>query len=539
MRSNLSARLVTFGIAVWVQWLYLRLWFRLANYKRSQLALARRYGIEKATPKPYDDETRARIIRLADSTPEAKQFAWTSGTTREPKQIYYPARRAKRVQRTLVEQVLLAYNYAGLQRPSFYLLTSMAPDKSWSSMFIRRSFPAVLNRVLLSGSILFVPRAAELVGRFSQTSVHVALWLLSEPAFIVTANPSSLYIILEQVHNDWARIRGEVKSILAEKEIDALRERIPGPDAQRQAHIQRVLAYAAPPSVGGLLPELQVVYCWNGGYVQPFIDNLKQQFQVVNTLKQKSAALPIRILPMFSVSTETIPYLMYPRVSIEAGLPTYPGNVYEFIPMQGEEPGDELLKPWELRTGHEYVMVVSDAFGLVRYNTEDIFQCRGMKKNTPLLFFRGRTGLRYSFTGEKLTAEQLLDLYRTVRQRLGLEGAIFTCFPRLNTGGLPNYVFVYCTMDDADIPAGLSAQVLDEELMQINIEYETKRNSARLAPPELVSERYGELAERVRASNPRYRGSNPAQFKMLPLYKVMWEDLQLSSPILSETTNAS
>lgn len=527
MSAKLSARLVTIGIAVWVQWLYLRLWFRLANYKRSQLALARRYGIEKVAPKPYDDETRARIIRLADSSPEAKQFAWTSGTTREPKQVYYPARRAKRIQRTLVEQVLIAYDYAGLQRPSFYLLTSMAPDKSWSSMFIRRSFPAVLNRVLLSGSILFVPRAAELVGRFSQTSVHVALWLLSEPAFIVTANPSSLYVILEQVHNDWARIRSEVKSILAEKEIDALRGRIPGPDAQRQAHLQHVLASAAPPSVGDLLPELQVVYCWNGGYVQPFIDNLKQRF----------AARPIRFLPMFSVSTETVPYLMYPRVSTEAGLPTYPGNVYEFIPMHGEEPGHELLKPWELQTGSEYVMVVSDVFGLERYNTEDIFQCRGMKKNTPLLFFRGRIGLRYSFTGEKLTAEQLLDLYRTVRQRLGLEGAIFTCFPKLNAGRLPNYVFFYCTMDDADIPYGLSAQVLDEELMEINSEYETKRNSGRLAPPELVRERYGELAERVRASNPRYRGSNPAQFKMLPLYKVTWEDLRLPSPIPSGATN--
>lgn len=515
MQPNVGTRFVNLAIGFWVRWLYLRLRVRLANYERNQRALARRYQLDGVAPEPYGQATRQRILYLADLSADEKQFAWTSGTTREPKQIYYPARRAKRVQRTLMEQVLLAYDYAKLERPSFYLLTSMTPDKSWSSLFIRRSFPPLVNRLLLSGSILFVPRAAELVGRFSQSSVHIALWLLAEPAFVVTANPSSLYIILEQVHTEWERIRDEVRQILAEKGINDLRQSIPGSDEERQVKIKRILNAAAPPTVQELLPALRVIYCWNGGYVQPFIDNLK-------TLLDGYA---VKFLPMFSVSTETVAFQMYPGVSTDGGLPVYPGNCYEFVAAGEEMKAGSVLKPWELEVGKEYVMIVSDDFGLKRYSTEDLFQCRGMHGHTPVLHFVGRVGLRYSFTGEKITAEQLLDMYDAVRKELGLPGALLTCFPKLNRGGLPGYVFVYCAMDGEALPEGLDAKDLDMRLKEMNVEYAAKRNSGRLAPPELVRESYGRLTTRIRESNPRYQGSNPAQFKLLPLYKVMWEDL--------------
>lgn len=529
MKPTYSNRLVNIAISLWVRWLYLRLKFRLANYQNSQRELARRYQVDGASPEAYGEATRARILALADSSHKETQFAWTSGTTREPKQILYPPKRSWRIQRTLMEQVLLAYDYAGIDHPSFYLLTSMVPDKSFSSLFIRRTYPPLVTRLLLSGSILFVPQAAALVGRFSQTSVHVALWLLSEPGFIVTANPSTLYVVLEQVHSEWKRVREEVKSILAEREIDALRQSIPGSDELRQIKIKRILDSVSPPTIHELLPALRVVYCWNGGYVQPFIDNLKLQF----------AAQPIQFLPMFSVSTETIAYQMYPGVSTLGGLPVFPGICYEFIPTDGEMSAGNILKPWELEVGKEYVMLVSDNFGLKRYDTEDVFQCRGMQGHTPVIFFAGRIGLRYSFTGEKITAEQLLDLYKSIRLDLGLPGAIFTCFPKLNTGGLPGYVFTCCVMDDAEIPHGLSDSMFDERLKEINIEYAAKRNSGRLAPPLLVIESYGRLASRIRDSNPRYRDSNPAQFKMLPLYKVMWEDLNAEESASQEVSHVS
>src|SRR4051794_38244307 len=111
MKPEFGSRLVTLGIGLWVRWLYLRLKFRLANYQRNQRALAKDYQLNGIAPEPYNDATRERIIQLAEASDDGKQFAWTSGTTRAPKQIFYPARRAWRVQRTLLEQVLLAYDY--------------------------------------------------------------------------------------------------------------------------------------------------------------------------------------------------------------------------------------------------------------------------------------------------------------------------------------------------------------------------------------------------------------------------------------------
>src|SRR5436305_4155932 len=95
-KTPLAARFVSLAIGLWVRWLYLRLWFRLHNYRRSQTALARHYHLDGLPPEPYGDSTRARIIRLAEESNGEKQFAWTSGTTRAPKQILYPARRAQR-----------------------------------------------------------------------------------------------------------------------------------------------------------------------------------------------------------------------------------------------------------------------------------------------------------------------------------------------------------------------------------------------------------------------------------------------------------
>lgn len=518
MKPNLGARFVSILIAIWVRWLYLRLWFRLNNYRRNQLALARRYQLDGLTPEKYNDATRERIVQLAETSAEEKQFAWTSGTTRAPKQIFYPARRAKRVQRTLVEQVLLAYDYARVTRPAFYLLTSMVPDKSWSSLFVRKPFPALVNRLLLPGSIAFVPRAAELVERTSQSAVHAALWLIAEPSFIVTANPSSLYVVLEQVKQEWGRMREQIKSILADEGIQKLQQNVTRMNHERQTKIAQLLDSAEPPAVRDLLPQLQVVYCWDGGYVTPFADNLKKQF----------VGHAVKFLPMFSVSTETVSYQMYPRVSLRGGLPIYPGNCYEFILPDSEPTAQNVLKPWELQVGSSYVLLVSDEFGLKRYNTEDLFECRGMERNTPVIHFSGRVGLRYSFTGEKITAEQLLDLYESLRQDFGLAGAIFTCFPKVNAGSLPGYVFVHCAAQDEQLPPGLTAAEFDRRLAEINIEYAAKRKSGRLAAPLLTQYSFGRVANTIRNSNPRYQGSNPAQFKLLPMYQVMWEDLPIT-----------
>ena len=515
MRSPLRSAAARLVIRGWLRWLYALLHLRLVRYQREQEALARGYGLEGCEPEPYGEATRARIQRLAAAHREPVEFAWTSGTTHEPKQILYPKRRLRALQQTYVAQAILAYRHAGLGRPAFYFLTSMAPDRSVSGLLAREPLPWWLARYILCDSIIYAPAVARLVDRYPQDALHLTLLLLSTPVLIAMANPSSLYTILDHAQCDWDRVRTQVTRILAEGWLPEFRRRMGPAIHPREVRARQLLQSSTCPSMRDLLPELRMVYCWTGGYVQPFIDNLQQQLQDVEPLFR----------PMFSMSTETVAYLVYPDVSIDGGLPVYPGVCYEFILAGHDAAARNLLKPWELQTGQQYMMVVSDTYRLKRYQTNDLFECVGFRRQTPLLRFQGRAGLGYSFTGEKITDRQLLEVYERIRWKAEIAGAAFTCFPRLNKGSVPGYVFVRVINTQSVQADSITAEVLDNALMEINEEYASKRKSGRLAKPEVVTHSYEQFVSKLRHSDPRYTGTNPAQFKPLPLYQVFWESL--------------
>lgn len=511
MKSPLRSTAARVVIRGWLWWLYVLLRVRLARYQQDQKSLARRYALEGCEPEPYGETVKQRILARAERHYGPKQFAWTSGTTREPKQIFYPRLRLRTLQQTYVAQAILAYRHAGLGRPAFYFLTSMASDHSVSGLLAREPLPWWLARYILCDSIVHVPEVSKLADRYPQDALHLALLLLSAPVLIAMANPSSLYVILDHARRDWDRMRQQMTSILDEGWLPEFKRRR-GPTVRaREAEVRALLARDSCPPVKDLLPELQMNYCWDGGYVEPFIENLRQQLADIQPMFR----------PMFSMSTETVAYVIYPDVSTNAGLPIYPGVCYEFI-QEGHDPlANNLLKPWQLQVDHRYLLVVSDAYGLKRYLTNDLFECVGMVRRTPLLRFAGRAGLSYSFTGEKITDQQLLEVYESLRR----PGLSFTCFPKLNKGSVPGYLFVCLIENHAVRQHDLSTDAFDQALMKINEEYASKRKSGRLARPEVVTCSYEQLVGKVLRSDPRYTGASPAQFKLLPLYQVFWEQV--------------
>jgi hypothetical protein len=468
--------------------------------------------VEGCEPGSYTEATRERILERSKAFRGRKAFAWTSGTTHQPKQILYPRRRIRALQQLYVVQAILAYRHARLGRPAFYFLSSMAPDRSVSGLLAREPLPWWLARYMLCDSIVYVPAVATLVDRYPQDALHLTLLLLNAPVLIAMANPSSLYIILNHAQRDWERMRNQITDILEEGWLPAFKRRMGSAVRARETEVKRLLTSPVCPSMSALLPGLKMVYCWDGGYVQPFIEHLQQQLADIQPMFR----------PMFSMSTETVASLIYPRVSTNAGLPIYPGVCYEFIQTDRSVASHNLLKPWELKTGQQYLMVVSDAYGLKRYQTNDLFECVGMTRHTPLLRFIGRAGLGYSFTGEKITDQQLLEVYEIVRQTAEIPGVAFTCFPKLNKGSVPGYVFV-CLAANTVPQACLSAETFDQALMHVNEEYASKRTSGRLAKPELVIHSYELLVSKLMRSDPRYAGGSPAQFKPLPFYQIFWE----------------
>ena len=104
------------------------------------------------------------------------------------------------------------------------------------------------------------------------------------------------------------------------------------------------------------------------------------------------------------MSTETIETVPDYRERETAFLPAAPGVLYEFLAVGSET---ALLGARELQPGGTYEMVVSHGYGLRRYATGDLFRVERVVAGLPDLRFLGRRGLGWSFTGEKLTAEQI------------------------------------------------------------------------------------------------------------------------------------
>jgi hypothetical protein len=163
-------------------------------------------------------------------------------------------------------------------------------------------------------------------------------------------------------------------------------------------------------------------------------------------------------------------------------------------------------------------MVVSDAYGLRRYQTEDLFLCRRKINGLPDLAFVRRRSLEYSFTGEKLTAEQLDTVFDQLRAIYPsfLADQFLTCVPTESSKTVPHYQLLILgeKLHISDSYHSFIAARCDELLSEINCEYRSKRSSGRLGPIECTHADIRHFAE-IFAANCAWE----TQFKFLPLIR--------------------
>jgi hypothetical protein len=153
-------------------------------------------------------------------------------------------------------------------------------------------------------------------------------------------------------------------------------------------------------------------------------------------------------------------------------LPLARGIVYEFIPAGANDDAQNLIAPSQLMPGETYAMVVSDSYGLRRYQTGDLFECRRMTNGLPDLAFLRRRALEYSFIGEKVTAEQLKVVFSQVRAHFAeaIGDGFLTCVPSLPQNETPHYKFVLVRDSNNGLDTDLLAHLCDQLLSQLNRE---------------------------------------------------------------------
>jgi len=468
---------------------------RIVLYARNQKRLKRKYGINIDTPVlPYGPQI---VQSIQTAARPGSQFAQTSGSTGKAKQILYTKRRLLALKLTFSEMFARACYAFAIKRTSLYVFSSFQTDASLTSLLLdENSLPNYLSTLQAPYRVQQHPAIQCLVAKYGSAAVRLWILTISNPGVVYSTNPSTISTFLDELASDWQRSSALIsdwhhnpRSFASD--VHKIARRL---DSRGSADRMELITKSnAPLPLSTYAPAVTAYICWTGGYVKPFLDRLAVHLPSTR----------YKLIPMYSMSTETIETLPYFRSEDVASFPIGAGVVYEFID------GTTLLRPQQLEPGKLYAMVVSDRYGLRRYQTDDLFLCKRKINGLPDLAFARRRSLEYSFTGEKVTAEQLSAVFERLRTMYPslLADKFLTCVPSQPAHELPHYKVLLIGDRRTSSSHHLLATRCDELLSEINCEYKSKRASGRLGPITFVE---------------APRQDVPSQFKFLPLLASPW-----------------
>jgi hypothetical protein len=222
-------------------------------------------------------------------------------------------------------------------------------------------------------------------------------------------------------------------------------------------------------------PELQVIACWTGGTLTPYLEVAKRYW----------GERPLRDPGLIaSEGRMTIPMVD----GEEGGALDVESHFYEFLPYETEGAGAETLLAHELEEGKNYYILLTTSSGLYRYNISDVVQVNGHFGCAPILKFLNKGSRISSLTGEKITEHQVVEAFRACTRELCMSVPQFAICPGWN---MPPFYYILLEADAKGAFTGETGNhlrdtictSLDTRLKELNIEYKNKRESGRLGRP--------------------------------------------------------
>lgn len=493
--------------------LVLDVWQRLRMFRFSanQHRLKVKYRLQSDTPVlSYGPRVVESIRHAAARRKTDVRFAMTSGSTGEPKKILYTKQRLRSLKFVFSGMFMRACRAYGLRRTSLYVFSSFQPDASLTSMLTgERELPFYLSTLQAPYRVQQHPAIRSLAAEYGASAVRLWILTISNPGVLYATNPSTISTFLDELTTNWPNCARLIRDWCNDpnhfdRTVHKIARRLDSRGSKQR--LQLIAASNGPVPLEQFAPSVRAYICWTGGYVQPFLDRLPIHLPPSR----------YRLIPMYSMSTETIETETIFRNGETYFLPLASGVVYEFL----EDGKDDLLTSNQLKPGQNYTLVISDRYGLRRYQTEDLFHCRRKLNGLPDLVFLRRRGLEYSFTGEKVTAEQLTIVFDQLHRRYSdlLSGGFLTCVPSL--APLPHYKLVFIGERKA-ISQSTLASCCDKLLGEVNCEYRTKRTNGTLGPIVFTQITAAGFAA-------RFGAAWEMQFKFLPLYQRSWESMMSS-----------
>lgn len=454
--------------------------------------------------RPYVDRVRdGDTAALFHSSNRVLMFATSSGTTAAQKLIP--------VTPEFVRQYRRGWNTFGLRvledHPAAMLRAILQSSGKFNESFTSAGIPcgaitgllARTQKKIVRRYYVGAPQIANLADATARYYTLARFGLVRDVAWAVTANPATL-IRIAQIANDHAEslIRdiqdgGLNADIVGDDATRGDLARLLRPDRPRAREIERIRAQH-----GVLRPrdywKLEFAACWTGGSMGHYLPRLREWY----------GQIPVRDVGLLaSEGRVSIPL----EDGAAAGALDVEAACFEFIPSRESDSANPVvLSPRELEAGQDYIVVLTNDAGLVRYRLDDVVRVRGFLKQAPVVEFLHRAGRVASLAGEKLTENQVVAAVDAAAAELGLSLVDFLASPQWSDP--PTYRFSFAS---DGIPAHF-VDHLDRKLCAQNDEYSSRRKSGRLGVPicRIVSR---DAFRRFEQSLIRSRGSSLEQFK--------------------------
>jgi len=352
----------------------------------------------------------------------------------------------------------------------------------------------------------------------------------SRVSMISSANPSSVLSVVRTVDENRERIVREIHDGTVDDSWEIpleLRERLRGwlsPCPERARTLEDIIR-----STGRLLPkdywpELRLIGNWKGASCALYLARYPECFGEV----------PVREIGLLASEG---------RMSIalsddgSSGVLDVLSHFFEFIPEEEMESTDPtVLLAHELEEHRNYFILLTTSSGLYRYNIMDLVRVTGFFAKTPEIEFLGKGHYFSSMTGEKVSEFQVVQALKQARTRLPHVSDTCVFSPML--GDPPGYSLAVENQDGC--PGQSWRQFLrrfEDELCSGNVEYGSKRDSARLGGPVLhllkpgtfdrmKEKRLAEMGGRTEQYKHRFLVSEVDYWKTLPVE----ETVNLESP---------
>lgn len=416
------------------------------------------------------------------------RYAVTSGTTGKPKFIpvlQSTLKSQQRIQRLFVYKLLKS-------RPKMLdgsILSVVSPATEGYITQSGRAFGSTSGHIyegipkLIKSKYIVPPEIFSISDYDLKYYMILRLALARQDvSFLSTANPSTIARIVKLINTRYDDLVDEIENggFSAWDELNfAQKESLQGrldPNPKRAQELKQLKE-----DKNGLVriqdiwPDLQAVACWTGGSSSIFLDQLKGQFD------EKTLVRDLGYLS--SEFRGTIPF----SSDSNAGIPTFRSNYWEFVDRDEWDAGNEnFIGMDQVVDGKQYYIFVTTDAGLYRYNMNDVVEVSGFYHKVPLLKFVQKGKGVTNITGEKLYENQVITSVGKCEISMGLQSSFFIMSADEISA---SYKFYYepteTHLDKAKELVKDTAQQLDTLLREINMEYDTKRNSERLKPVQI------------------------------------------------------